>query len=82
MREIGVKSARNDLEREREGEMREDLCALRFFYGRKYSVILSTSESITLVDKQRYLACAGVVVFGDLGIFHAASTGGTSNSKQ
>jgi hypothetical protein len=52
------------------------------FYGRKYSVILGRSESITLVDKQRYWACAGEVVFGDLGIFHAASTGGTLNSKE
>ncbi len=39
-------------------------------------MILSTSESIALVDKQRYWASAGEVVSGDLGIFHAASTGG------
>jgi hypothetical protein len=28
------------------------------------------------LDKQKYLACADEVVFGDLGIFHAARTGG------
>ncbi len=73
---IGVKSARNDLEREKEREMREDLCARRFFTEGNIRWFWARVKASLWLTKQRYLACAGEVIFGDLGIFHSACTGG------